>query len=76
MKAKEQVMEQLENDDSEYDDIKRALLGRQVITFASAAEAFFSAVNRDLLNEHLQQVGDKMIILLEKITEGVEKDRA
>ena len=69
------MIELLDDDDSEYDDIKQALLGRQVMTFASAAEAFFSADNKELLKETLQHSGDKMIRWLEKMTEGAETDR-
>ena len=47
--AKEKVIDQLENDDSDYDGIKYALLGKQIITFASVAEAFFSTDNGELL---------------------------
>ena len=52
------MIELLENDDTEYEDIKQALLGRHVMTYAAAAEALFSADKGELLNGQIQQVGD------------------
>ena len=42
VQAKDQVIGLLEDDASDYEDIKQALLGRNTMTFAMAAEAFFT----------------------------------
>ena len=61
LQAKEQVIGLLEDDDTDYDDIKQALLNRHVMTYAAAAKAFFTADKGELLNTPVQQAGDKLI---------------
>ena len=43
LQTKEQVIGLLEDETSDFDDIKRALLGCTAIIFAAAAEAIFTA---------------------------------
>ena len=74
LQAKEQLIGLLEYEDSDYDDIKQALLGRHTMTFAAAAEAFFTADKGEILNIPVQQAGDKLIRWLDKMTE-VQKKR-
>ena len=75
LQAKEQVIGLLEDDDTDYDDIKKALLNRHVMTYAAAAEAFFTADKGELLNIPVQQAGDKLIRWIDKMMEGAETDR-
>ena len=73
--AKERVVDLLEDEASEYDDIKRALLGCTTMTFAAAAEAVFTADEGNLLNIPSRQAGDKLVSWLQKMTEGMETNR-
>ena len=75
LQVKQQVIGLLEDEDSDYDVIKQALLGRHTMTFTAAAEAFFTADKGEILNLPTQQVGDKLVRWLEKIAEGADADR-
>ena len=73
--AKEMVVHLLEDETSEYDDIKRALIGCTTMTFAAAAEAVFTADKGNLLALPSRQAGEKLVRWLEKMTEGAETNR-
>ena len=75
LEAKQRVVDLLEDDTSEYDEIKIALLGCTTMTFAAAAEAVFTADKGNLLNLPTRQAGDKLGRWLEKVTEGTATNR-
>ena len=70
LEAKERVMDLLENNDSAYDDIQKALLGTSVMTFAAAAESFYTADKGKIAQLPVRQAGDKLFRLCEKMIEG------
>ena len=74
VKRKEQVIYLIEEDDSEYEDIKQALPNRKTTTFAAAAEAFFTADKGQLLNLQLQGMGDKLAMWIGKMGEDKTND--
>ena len=45
------------------------------MTFAAAAEAFFTADKGNLITLPTRQAGDKLVRWLEKMAEGMETDR-
>ena len=65
----------LEDNASDNEDIKQSLLGRNTMTFATAAEAFFTADRGEVLNLQPQQTGDNLVRWVEKMIEGAETDR-
>ena len=65
----------LEDEISDFDDIKRALLGCTAMTFAAAAEAVFTADKGEILNIPSRQAGDKLVRWIEKMAEGTETNR-
>ena len=67
---KQQVVELLVNDDAEYEEIQQAILGRNVVTYAAAAEAFYIVGNKDLLMEPVQKIATKMTLWFKKMMEG------
>ena len=70
IKTKEQVIALLEDNNSDYEVIKQALLSRNITTFAAAAEAFFTADKNQLLSLQPQQMGDKLLRWATKMSEG------
>ena len=68
-------MDLLENNDSTYDDIKKALLGTSAMTFAAAAESFYTADKGKIAQLPVRQAGDKLFRLCEKMIEGSETTR-
>ena len=75
LEAKQRVGDLLEDDTSEYDEIKTALLGCTTMTFAAAAEAVFTADKGNLLNLPTRQADDKLVRWLEKMTEGTDTNQ-
>ena len=75
LEAKERVVDLLEDETSDFDDIKGTLLGYTTMTFAAAAEAFFTADKGNLLTLPTRQAGDKLVRWLEKMAERTETNR-
>ena len=75
LEAKERVMDLLEDEDSQYEEIRRTLLGSTAMTFAAAAESVFTAEKGILVQLPVRQAGDKLFRWVEKMTEGAETIR-
>ena len=73
--AKEKVIHLLEDEDSQYDEIKAALLGSTSMTFAAAAECVFMTDKGALTHMPIRQTGDKLTRWVHKMTEGTETRR-
>jgi len=72
LRAKEQVIQLLEREDTDYNEIKEALLSRHITTYAAAAEAFFSANKGEIYTLDLQLAGDKLTRWANKMIDGAE----
>ena len=64
----------LEDDSVDYDEIKEALLSRNIMSHAAAAEAYYSLDSKELLNLPMAQVFSKLDRWLIKIGEGAETE--
>ena len=62
------------NDDTEYEEIEQAILGRNVVTYVAAAEAFYIVENKDLLTAPVQKIATKMMLWFKKMMEGGETE--
>ena len=71
----EKVIHLLEDEDSQYDEIKTALLGSANMTFAAAAECVFTADMGALTHMPIRQAGNKLTRWVHKMTEGTETRR-
>ena len=70
--AKQKVMHLLQEHDSTYDNIKHALMGCTAISFASTAEAVFTADWGKLHQLPLRQAVDKMFKWVTKLMQESE----
>ena len=72
LEATEEVVHLLENNDSQYEDIKAALLDSSAMTFVAAAECLFTADKGTITHLPIRRVVDNITRWLEKMTEGTE----
>ena len=70
--SKQPIIAMLEDDSVDYDEIKEALLSRNIMSHAAAAKAYYSLDSKELLNLPMAQAFSKLDRWLVKMGEGAE----
>ena len=74
VKAKEPIVGLLEDDTADFDDVKEALLNRNIMSHEAAAEAYYSLDNKELLNLPMTQAFSKLDRWLVKMGDEAETE--